>query len=144
MHKCFDAVQSAVSVPVVHIAQATLKRLLASGVQRVALLGTIYTMKESFYKETLQKGGVNVLIPSAEDMRMINDVIFKELCLGKISPDSKRDFLRVIDKMADAGAQGAILGCTEIGMLVSQADTDVRLFDTTQIHIDEAVELALS
>ena len=144
MHKCFDAVQSAVSVPVVHIAQATLKRLLASGVQRVGLLGTIYTMKESFYKETLQKGGVNVLIPSAEDMRMINDVIFKELCLGKISPDSKRDFLRVIDKMADAGAQGAILGCTEIGMLVSQADTDVRLFDTTQIHIDEAVGLALS
>jgi len=144
MHKCFDAVQSAVSVPVVHIAQATLKRLLASGVQRVGLLGTIYTMKESFYKETLQKGGMNVLIPSAEDMRMINDVIFKELCLGKISPDSKRDFLRVIDKMADAGAQGAILGCTEIGMLVSQADTDVRLFDTTQIHIDEAVGLALS
>lgn len=75
---------------------------------------------------------------------MINDVIFKELCLGKISPDSKRDFLRVIDKMADAGTQGAILGCTEIGMLVSQADTDVRLFDTTQIHIDEAVGLALS
>ena len=144
MHKCFDAVQSAVSVPVVHIAQATLKRLLASGVQRVGLLGTIYTMKESFYKEMLQKGGVNVLIPSVEDMRMINDVIFKELCLGKISPDSKRDFLHVIDKMADAGAQGAILGCTEIGMLVSQADTDVRLFDTTQIHIDEAVELALS
>ena len=132
------------SVPVVHIAQATLKRLLASGVQRVGLLGTIYTMKESFYKETLQKGGVNVLIPNAEDMRMINDVIFKELCLGKISSDSKRDFLRVIDKMADAGAQGAILGCTEIGMLVSQADTDVWLFDTTQIHIDEAVELALS
>lgn len=137
MHRCFDAVQSAVGVPVAHIADATLKALKNAGVAKVGLLGTVYTMTQDFYKSRLIEGG-------AEDMAEVNRVIFEELCYGKIAPSSKANFLRIIEDFRSRGAQGAILGCTEIGMLVSQADTDVRLFDTTQIHIDAAVEAALS
>ena len=137
MHRCFDAVQSAVGVPVAHIADATLKALKNAGVAKVGLLGTVYTMTQDFYKSRLIEGG-------AEDMAEVNRVIFEELCYGKIAPSSKANFLRIIEDFRSRGAQGAILGCTEIGMLVSQADTDMRLFDTTQIHIDAAVEAALS
>jgi len=101
-------------------------------------------MTQDFYKSRLIEGGAEVLLPSAGDMAEINRVIFEELCYGKIAPSSKANFLRIIEDFRSRGAQGAILGCTEIGMLVSQADTDMRLFDTTQIHIDAAVEAALS
>jgi len=97
-----------------------------------------------FYKKRLIEGGAEVLLPSAEDMAEVNRVIFEELCYGKIAPSSKANFLRIIEDFRSRGAQGAILGCTEIGMLVSQADTDIRLFETTQIHSDAAVEAALS
>ena len=144
MHRCFDAVQSAVSVPVAHIADATLKALKNAGFTKVGLLGTVYMMTQDFYKSRLIEGGAEVLLPSAGDMAEVNRVIFEELCYGKIVPSSKANFLRIIEDFRSRGAQGAILGCTEIGMLVSQADTDMRLFDTTQIHIDAAVETALS
>lgn len=144
MHRCFDAVQSAVSVPVAHIADATLKALKNAGFTKVGLLGTVYTMTQDFYKSRLIEGGAEVLLPSAGDMAEVNRVIFEELCYGKIAPSSKANFLRIIEDFRLRGAQGAILGCTEIGMLVSQADTDMRLFDTTQIHIDAAIEAALS
>ena len=143
MHKCYEAINAAISVPFVHIADATLSELRKHGVQKVGLLGTIYTMTQDFYKRRLIEGGVEVLVPNADEMEAVNEIIFDELCLGKISSRSKEKFLQIIEGLRTRGAQGAILGCTEIGLLVSQADTAARLFDTTQIHIDAAVNLAL-
>ena len=144
MHKCYEAIKAAISVPFVHIADATLNELRKRGVQKVGLLGTIYTMTQDFYKQRLIDGGVEVLVPNADEMEAVNEVIFDELCFGKILPHSKEKFLRIIEGLRARGAQGVILGCTEIGLLVSQADTAAWLFDTTQIHIDAAVSLALS
>ena len=127
-----------------HNADATLDELRKHGVQKVGLLGTIYTMTQDFYKQRLIEGGVEVLVPNADEMEAVNEVIFDELCFGKILPHSKEKFLQIIEGLRARGAQGVILGCTEIGLLVSQADTAAWLFDTTQIHIDAAVSLALS
>lgn len=143
MHKCYEAINAAISVPFVHIADATLSELRKHGVQKVGLLGTIYTMTQDFYKRRLIEGGVEVLVPNADEMEAVNEIIFDELCLGKALPRSKEKFLQIIEGLKARGAQGAILGCTEIGLLVSQADTAAWLFDTTQIHIDAAVNLAL-
>lgn len=143
MHRCYEAINAAISVPFVHIADATLSELRKHGVQKVGLLGTIYTMTQDFYKRRLIEGGVEVLVPNADEMEAVNEIIFNELCLGKILSRSKEKFLQIIEGLRARGAQGAILGCTEIGLLVSQADTAARLFDTTQIHIDAAVNLAL-
>ncbi len=143
MHRCYEAINAAISVPFVHIADATLGELRKHGVQKVGLLGTIYTMTQDFYKRHLIEGGVEVLVPNADEMEAVNEIIFDELCLGKALPRSKEKFLQIIEGLKARGAQGAILGCTEIGLLVSQADTAARLFDTTQIHIDAAVNLAL-
>ncbi|MBE2985849.1 aspartate/glutamate racemase family protein [Campylobacter sp. RM12920] len=144
MHKVYERVQSSVKIPVVHIADATLKALKEHGVDKVGLLGTIYTMKETFYKDRLSDGGVEVLLPSEDEMKFINEVIFKELCFGKISATSRDKFLNIISNLASQGAKGVILGCTEIGLLVDQNSTDIKLFDTTFIHIDEAVNLAIN
>ena len=143
MHRCYEAINAAIYVPFVHIADATLGELRKHGVQKVGLLGTIYTMTQDFYKRRLIEGGVEVLVPNADEMEAVNEIIFDELCLGKILSRSKEKFLQIIEGLRARGAQGAILGCTEIGLLVSQADTAARLFDTTQIHIDAAVNLAL-
>ena len=143
MHRCYEAINAAISVPFVHIADATLSELRKHGVQKVGLLGTIYTMTQDFYKQRLIEGGAEVLVPNADEMEAVNEIIFNELYLGKISSRSKEKFLQIIEGLRARGAQGAILGCTEIGLLVSQADTAARLFDTTQIHIDAAVNLAL-
>lgn len=143
MHKVFDQVQSRVQVPLLHIAEATADALESQGITRVGLLGTKYTMLQDFYKERLVKRGLEVLIPEGEDVELVNRVIFEELCLGNISDASRREFLRVIDGLSRRGAQGAILGCTEIGLLVGQVDTNVPLFDTTLIHGTRAAELAL-
>lgn len=143
MHRCYEAINAAISVPFVHIADATLSELRKHGVQKVGLLGTIYTMTQDFYKRRLIEGGVEVLVPNENEMEAVNEIIFDELCLGKALPRSKEKFLQIIEGLRARGAQGAILGCTEIGLLVSQADTAARLFDTTQIHIDAAVNLAL-
>ena len=143
MHRCYEAINAAISVPFVHIADATLGELRKHGVQKVGLLGTIYTMTQDFYKRRLIEGGAEVLVPNAGEMEVVNEIIFNELCLGKILSRSKEKFLQIIEGLRARGAQGAILGCTEIGLLVSQADTAARLFDTTQIHIDAAVNLAL-
>ena len=143
MHRCYEAINAAISVPFVHIADATLGELRKHGAQKVGLLGTIYTMTQDFYKRRLIESGVEVLVPNADEMEAVNEIIFDELCLGKILSRSKEKFLQIIEGLRARGAQGAILGCTEIGLLVSQADTAARLFDTTQIHIDAAVKLAL-
>lgn len=143
MHKVYDIVQSGVGVPILHIADLTCSTIQAQRIQRIALLGTRYTMEEDFYKKRLTDHGLEVLIPGEADRRAINRTIFQELCQGVISPASKALFLRVLDDLKAAGAQGAILGCTEIGLLIRQGDTSLPLFDTTMIHAKAAAEIAL-
>ena len=143
MHKCSEQITAAIRVPFIHIADATADALLAQGMRRVALLGTRYTMEQDFYKQRLISRGIAVDIPAAPERAMIHRVIFEELCFGKHVAQSKQAYLDVIRLMADAGAQAVVLGCTEIGMLVSQADTPVPLVDTTLVHAARAAELAL-
>ncbi len=144
MHRCADAIQAAIPVPFIHIADATADALLARGLTRVALLGTRYTMEQDFIKARLAMRGITVDVPQPDERDMIHRVIFDELCFGKQLPQSKAAYLRVVARMAAAGAQAAVLGCTEIGMLISQADTPVPLVDTTVVHAEMAAQLALA
>ena len=144
MHKIAPQIEAVLAIPLLHIADATAEVLVQNGISKVGLLGTAFTMEQDFYKGRLiQKYGLNVLVPDDEDRKIVHRVIYQELCLGKLKSDSKAEYLRIIDSLARQGAEGVILGCTEIGMLVSQQDTDVKLFDTTAIHADKAVEYAL-
>ena len=145
MHKVANEIEAAVNIPLLHIADATAERLVDEGVKTVGLLGTAFTMEQDFYKGRLvDKYDLNVLVPDDEGRALVHRVIYDELCLGKIESASKAEYLRIIDQLAAAGAEAVILGCTEIGMLVQQEDTDVRLLDTTAIHAEKAVERALS
>ena len=143
MHKVAPQIQSQIRIPLVHIAEATADALHREGISRVALLGTKYTMTQDFYKDKLIASGIDVLIPEEDDIAFVNRVIYDELCLGVISEDSRRGYLAVIDKLAARGAQGVILGCTEIGLLIRQSDTALPVFDTTRIHAERAAALAL-
>ncbi|HIG36381.1 MAG TPA: aspartate/glutamate racemase family protein [Oceanospirillaceae bacterium] len=144
MHKVAAEVQAAVNIPMVHIADATAKRLLAGGITKVGLLGTAFTMQQEFYKGRLtQEFGIEVLVPNAEQQTMVHEVIYQELCLGQINQDSKQKYLAVIQDLFNQGAQAVILGCTEITLLVEQEDTQVPLYDTTAIHAQSAVAVAL-
>jgi aspartate racemase len=144
MHKIAPQIEEVLAIPLLHIADATAEVLVQNGIRKVGLLGTAFTMEQDFYKGRLiQQYGLNVLVPDDEDRKIVHRVIYQELCLGKLKSDSKAEYLRIIDSLARQGAEAVILGCTEIGMLVSQQDTDVKLFDTTAIHADKAVEYAL-
>lgn len=143
MHKVVPQIQSRIGIPVIHIAEATAEELKRHEIARVALLGTKYTMTQDFYKEKLEKAGISVLIPDAQGIETVNNIIYKELCLGVISEESKEKLLRIIDSLAEQGAQGVILGCTEIGLLIQQKDTDLPVFDTTQIHALKAAKLSV-
>ncbi|MEA4998059.1 MAG: aspartate/glutamate racemase family protein [Candidatus Limiplasma sp.] len=143
MHKCAHQIQAAIGVPLVHIADATAAALLSRGARRVALLGTRYTMEQDFIKDRLATHGITVDVPTPPERDMLHRVIFEELCFGKLEETSRQAYLAVIHRMAAAGAQAAVLGCTEIGMLVRQADTSVPLVDTTVVHAEYAVGLAL-
>ncbi len=143
MHKVFDQVQSFVKVPLLHIAQVTADALKQAGISRVGLLGTKYTMEQDFYKGRLAENGIDVIIPEKAEIDVVNSIIFNELCLGEIRDASRKTYLKIIDGMTAKGAQGIILGCTEIGLLVHQADTAARLFDTTQIHGETAALMSL-
>jgi aspartate racemase len=144
MHKVAGVITDAVSIPLLHIADATAERVKAEKIHKVGLLGTSFTMEEEFYKGRLiEKHGLRVIVPSPEDRRIVHDVIFKELCRGKILPESRMHFLRIIETMRREGAEAVIEGCTEIAMLVQQNHTSVPLFDTTALHVEEAVRLAL-
>lgn len=144
MHKVADTVQAAITIPILHIADATAEALLTAGVKNVGLLGTAFTMEQDFYKGRLaDQFGLNVLVPPAEKRALIHQVIFQELCLGQINAASKQAYLRIIDQLVEQGAEAVILGCTEIGLLVKQSDTTVPLFDTTEIHARQAVEWSL-
>ncbi len=143
MHKVAPQIRERISIPVLHIAEATADALKTRGITKVGLLGTKYTMTQDFYKAKLMEAGLEVVIPDAAGVERVNDVIYNELCLGKILPESKGAFLDIICQLKEAGAQGVILGCTEIGLLVQQADTDLPVFDTTQIHAVKAAMTAM-
>jgi aspartate racemase len=138
MHKVADEIQETISIPILHIAEVTAQELKKKSIKKVALLGTKYTMEQDFYKSKLIENGIEVLIPDTEDINLVNTIIYDELCLGIISEQSKQIYLNIIDKLAKQGAQGAILGCTEIGLLIQQKDTKISLFDTTLIHGEQA------
>ena len=144
MHKVSPQIESRLSVPLIHIADATAGALRRAGVRRAALLGTKYTMTQEFYRGRLAEHGLEVMVPEPNDMELVNRVIFYELCLGVISPRSRDGYMRIIDGLASRGAEAVILGCTEIGMLVGSADSPIPVFDTTVIHAEKAVELALA
>ena len=143
MHKVAPQIQSKIKIPILHIADLTAEELLKRSIKKVALLGTKYTMEQDFYKDRIIEKGIEVLIPDDADRILVNQTIYEELCLGVISPVSKKTFLEIIDKLAAQGAEGVILGCTEIGLLVNQQDTEVPLFDTTFIHAISAALYAI-
>ncbi len=145
MHKVAPTIQEHIDIPILHIANATGKKLQEEGIKRVGLLGTAFTMQQDFYKDTIQTNfDIEVIVPTEEDIKIVHKIIYEELCLGTIKESSKKEYLRIIDSLSSYGAQGVILGCTEIGMLVSQEDTQIKLFDTTYIHAIEAVNKALN
>jgi len=145
MHKVAGEIQAHVQLPLLHIADATAQRVIDSGIRKVVLLGTRFTMEEDFYKGRLvQKYDLDVLIPNPEEREIIHNVIYNELVVGRIQLQSKEQYLKIIRRMAGEGAQGIILGCTEIGLLVKQSDCAVPVFDTTRIHAEAAVAFALA
>ena len=143
MHKVAHAIQSAVNIPFLHIAEATARRVKDAGIGKVCLLGTAFTMEEGFYKDVLAKNGIDVIVPDADDRKTVNDVIYGELCHGVIKDESRAKFVGIINKTAALGARGAILGCTEIGLLVGNGDITLPVFDTALIHAEEAALAAL-
>ena len=134
MHKVYDTVQATLNVPVLHIADLTADALAERSIKKVGLLGTKYTMLQDFYKQRLTDRGFEVLIPPPADVEIVNGVIYNELCLGQTKGASRTEFQRIINEFKDAGAQGVILGCTEVGLLIKQKDSALPVFDTTEIH----------
>ena len=138
MHKVVPEIGRRIHIPILHIADMTAVQLKKQGIRKVGLLGTKYTMQQDFYKNILIRQGIEVIVPNDDDVDVVNHVIYDELCLGKIFEKSKAAYLDIIHKLARNGAQGIILGCTEIGLLIQQSDTDIPLFDTTLIHAKQA------
>lgn len=134
MHKVAPEIAARISVPILHIAEVTAAALLAQSVSKVLLLGTKYTMTQAFYKQKLIDAGIEVMIPDEANVELVNRVIYDELCLGVTSDASRREFVRIIENAAQGGAQGVILGCTEIGLLIGPDDSPIAVFDTTEIH----------
>jgi aspartate racemase len=141
MHKVSNLLD--IHVPFLHIADMTAEEILKEKISVVGLLGTKYTMSEDFYKSKLIKKGISVIAPEEKDQNIINDIIYNELCKGAIKSSSRKKYIEIIDKMIKNGAQGIILGCTEIGLLINQKDVSAKIFDTTIIHAKKAVEFAL-
>jgi aspartate racemase len=144
MHKVVDAIAAAVSVPLLHVVDVTADAVRAAGVSTVALLGTRFTMEESFYADRLASHGLSVLVPPAEDRRIVDDVIYGELVRGVIRDESRAAYQEVIGRLVERGAEGVILGCTEIELLVGQEDCPVPAFPTTRLHAQAAVDFILS
>lgn len=145
MHKVADAITAAVEIPFVHIADTTAHAVRTEGLSTLGLLATAYTMEQDFYTGRLRdKHGLTVLIPDAPDRRLVHDVIYDELCQGIVNDRSAAEYRRIMRDLANRGAQGILLGCTEIDLLVGPADSPVPVFDTTRLHAERAVEFALS
>ena len=143
MHKVADQVQAAVSVPLLHLADATAEAVLHRGLSTVGLLGTAFTMEQDFYRDRLAAHGLRVLVPPADDRAQVHRIIYDELCLGVVREESRDVYRDVIARLHDAGAQGVVLGCTEIELLVTAADSPVPVFPTTRLHVEAAVRAAL-
>ncbi|MGD8868605.1 MAG: aspartate/glutamate racemase family protein [Gemmatimonadales bacterium] len=145
MHKVAPAIEAAVGIPLIHIADATAERIIAADSRCVGLLGTRFTMEEDFYASRLaERHGLQVLVPPPEDRAVVDRVIFDELCQGVISPTSRGEYVRIIGALADRGADGVILGCTEIGLLIQPEHSPIPVYDTARIHAERGVELALA
>ena len=144
MHKVVDDVQAATNLPIIHIADATAKAIQAQGLTKIALLGTQFTMTQDFYKQRLIDTGLQVLIPENNARAEVHRIVYDELCQGQFLDSSRQYYSQVIKDLANKGAEGVILGCTEIGLLIQQADSPIAVFDTTAIHAAAAVEFLLS
>ncbi|MCL5126790.1 MULTISPECIES: aspartate/glutamate racemase family protein [unclassified Algibacter] len=143
MHLTIEAVKKGVSVPVIHIAEATSKEIITKSLKKVALLGTKYTMEKTFYTDVLKSFGIETIIPELDDRNEVHRIIYDELSKGKLTSESKAIYLKIIQKLIKSGAEGIILGCTEIPLLIEQNDVEVPVFDTTTIHAKAAFELAV-
>ena len=144
MHKVADQVAAAVALPLLHIAEATGEKISQDGITTVGLLGTRFTMEEDFYRTVLENQfGLRVVVPSAEDRSLVDKVIFDELCRGVTADASRKEFVRIVDSLAAQGCGAIVLGCTEIALLIGPRDTDLKLYDTTEIHAQQAVAMML-
>lgn len=143
MHKLADEIEANIQIPFLHIADATAERIRSRGLQKIGLLGTRFTMEQDFYRGRLiNKHGLEVIIPSADERELVHQVIYQELCLGIINPESRNQYVKIMNRLVEMGAEGIILGCTEIELLVEPGDTTVELFPTTRIHAEAAVNRA--
>lgn len=143
MHLCVDAIKEAVDVPFLHIAQATSSAIIKNNIKKVALLGTKFTMEKDFYKSILNENNIEVITPNEEERDIIHSIIYGELVKGIIKDESRDKFKAIISKLQLQGAEGVVLGCTEIPLLISQDDVEIEVFDTSRIHAEKAVEMAL-
>lgn len=143
MHLCIDAVRKKVTIPVIHIAEATSKSITEKRIKKVALLGTKYTMEKDFFIDTLTSFGIETMIPNLEERDLIHRVIYDELSTGYLNSVSKEKYLEIINRLVKSGAEGVILGCTEIPLLIQQQDVSVPVFDTTEIHATAAFEFSM-
>jgi amino-acid racemase len=144
MHKIANRIENVIRIPLVHIADTSADAVRAGGMRTVGLLATAYTMEQDFYVGRLrERHSLTVLVPDAGDRRRVHDVIYDELCLGVVDPGSREDYRRIMHGLADRGAECILFGCTEIGLLVGPEDSPVPVFDTTRLHAEKAVELAL-
>jgi aspartate racemase len=145
MHKVAPEIESSISIPILHIADATANKLVIDGIKKVGLLGTRFTMEQDFYKSRLvEKFGIEVVVPKENDRTTVHNIIYDELCRGVINSDSREKYLSIVKSLHEQGAEAVILGCTEIALLIQQAHTEVPLYDTTEIHAAQAVQLAIS
>jgi len=144
MHKIAPQIEDAITVPFIHIADATAKEIVSQNIGKVALLGTAFTMEQDFYKARLQDHGIDVIIPNEADRKIVHRIIYEELCLGVINPDSRQKYETIVEALIADGAEGIILGCTEICILIGKVKFSVPLFDTTAIHAKEAVSFSLN
>jgi len=143
MHKLVPEMEKHLHIPILHIADAAAKRIKEDGLRRVGFLGTKFTMTQDFVIGRLKAAGLEVIVPEEEDIGLVNDIIFNELCHGKILDSSREEYKRIISRMKDQGAEGVILGCTEIGMLIGEKDSPIPVYDTTILHAQEAARLAM-
>jgi aspartate racemase len=143
LHKVAENVEKEITIPLLHIADAVASEIKNAGLDKVGLLGTSFTMEEDFYKEKLTACGIDVIVPSKQERQLVNDVIFKELCFGKIIQESKKAYIEICENLSNRGAKGIVFGCTEIGFLLSDSDINQEVFDSVEIHAKLAVEEAL-
>ncbi|WP_046003394.1 aspartate/glutamate racemase family protein [Pseudoalteromonas rubra] len=145
MHKVAEEVRQAIEIPLLHIADATGQALVRDGIRKVGLLGTRFTMQEAFYRTRLaDQFGLEVCVPAESCQQRVHDVIYQELCLGKVTDSARQDYIRIIKALQESGAEAVILGCTEIALLIGDADVDIPLYDTTAIHVQSALNTSLA